>query len=143
LPLPEGYGLINGAWVRMTPFHTSGMVSSGALCSTASDLARWSHLLATGHAMLPASYATMTTAARLDNNTVVPSSYALGVAVQKILGHAAVSHGGAVNGFLSFLLYLPYQDIAIAVVSNGFPAPAAGNSELIAMAVAKAALPPS
>jgi D-alanyl-D-alanine carboxypeptidase len=140
LPLPEGYGLINGTWVRMTSFHTSGMVSSGALCSTASDLVRWSHLLATGQAMLPASYAAMTTPARLNNNAVVPGGYALGVAVQNLLGYPTVSHGGSVNGFLSFLLYLPDQDIAIAVVSNAFPFPAAGNSELIAIAIAKAAL---
>jgi D-alanyl-D-alanine carboxypeptidase len=141
LPLPEGYGFINGTWSRMKSFHTSGMVSSGAICSTASDLARWAHLLANGHALLPASYAAMTTPARLDNNTIVPSSYALGVAVQKILGHPTVSHGGAVNGFLSFLIYLPEQDMGIAVVSNAFPAPSAGNSELIANAIAKAALP--
>jgi D-alanyl-D-alanine carboxypeptidase len=142
LPLPEGYGILDGDWVRMKSFHTSGMVSSGALCSTASDLVRWAHLLATGHAMLPASYATMTTPARLDNGALVPTSYALGVAAQKILGHPGVSHGGAVNGFLSFLLYFPDQELAIAVVSNAFPPPAGGNSELIAISIAKAALPP-
>ena len=114
------------------------MVSSGALCSTASDLARWSHLLATGRVVLPDSYAIMTTAARLENNVVVP--YGLGVDVRKILGHAAVSHGGAVTGFLSFLLHLSDQDIAVAVVVNAFPAPASGNSELIAVTVGNAAL---
>jgi D-alanyl-D-alanine carboxypeptidase len=140
LPLTEGYGFINGTWVQMKSFHTSGMVSSGALCSTASDLARWSHLLATGYVMLPASYAAMTTPARLENNAVVPSGYALGVAVQKLLGYPTVSHGGAVNGFLSFLIYLPDQDMAIAVISNAFPSPTSGNSELIAIAIAKAVL---
>jgi D-alanyl-D-alanine carboxypeptidase len=142
LPLPpEGYGLINGTWIRMLSFHTSGMVSSGALCSTASDLARWAHLLASGYAMLPASYAAMTTPARLDNGTIVPLSYALGVTTQKVLGHPAVAHGGAVNGFLTFLLYFPDQELAIAVLSNGFPAPAAANSELIAITIAKAVVP--
>jgi hypothetical protein len=62
------------------------------------------------------------------------------VAVQKLLGHSTVSHGGSVNGLLSFLLDLPEQDMAIAVISNAFPAPAAGDSELIAIAIAKAAL---
>jgi D-alanyl-D-alanine carboxypeptidase len=140
LPLPEGYSLIQGQWMRLESFHTSGMISSGALCSTASDLTRWAHFLATGRAMLPASYATMTTAARLDNNTVVPNGYALGVSVEKMFGHPAVSHGGAVPGFLSFLLYLSNQEIAVAVLSNAFPPPAAGNSELIAIAIGKAAL---
>ena len=90
--------------------------------------------------MLPASYATMTTPARLENDTVAPGGYALGVASQTILGHPAVSHGGAISGFQSFLLYFSDQDLAVAVVTNAFPAPAGGNPQLIAIAVAKAAL---
>ena len=140
LPLPEGYGLSSGQWMRMPPLHTSVVWSAGGLCSTASDLARWSHLLATGHAMLPASYATMTTPARFNNNTVVPNGYALGVAAQKTLGHPTVGHGGDIYGFQSFLLYFSDQDIAIAVVTNAFPAPAGGNPQLITAAVANAAL---
>ena len=88
--------------------------------------------------MLPASYAAMTTATRLANNTVVP--YGLGLDVKKILGHPAAAHGGSVTGFLSFVLHLSDQDIAVAVLTNAFPAPAAGNSELMAVAIAKAAL---
>jgi CubicO group peptidase (beta-lactamase class C family) len=142
LPLPEGYGLVpNGAWVRMRPWHPSFVWSSGSLCSTVSDLARWSHLLATGHAMLPVSCATMTTPARLENNTIAPNGYAFGVVTQKILGRPAVSHAGAIDGFQSFLVYFSNQDVAIAVVTNAFPAPAAGDPQLIAMTVAKAALP--
>ena len=140
LPLTDGYGLVQGQWMRLWSYHTSGMVSSGALCSTASDLTRWAHLLATGHAMLPASYTTMTTPARLANDTVVANNYALGVSVQKIFGQPAVSHGGAVPGFLSFLVYLADQEIAVAVISNAFPFPTDGNSEVIAIALAKVAL---
>ena len=123
----------------MPPFHPTVILFSGSLCSTASDLARWSHLLATGQVMLPDSYATMTTPARLANNTVL--LYALGVDVKKTLGQPAVSHGGSVYGFESFLLYFPDQDIAVAVITNAFPGPASGNPYLIAVTVAKAALP--
>ena len=140
LPLPEGYGLINGTWVRLPSLHPSVPWSAGSLCSTASDLARWSHLLATGHAMLPASYATMTTPARFANNTVVPNHYALGVVVDDILEQRAVWHDGAIDGFESFLLYFPDQEMAIAVITNAFPAPVAGNPWFITMAVAKAAI---
>jgi len=139
LPVPDGYGAPAGTWMRMPPFHTSIVFSAGGLCSTASDLARWSHLLATGRVMLPDSYAAMITPVSLANNTVVP--YGLGLDVKKVLGHPAVSHGGIVNGFQSFLLYLPDQDIAIAIGTNGFPAPAGGDPQLIATAIAKAVLP--
>jgi D-alanyl-D-alanine carboxypeptidase len=145
LPVPEGYGLVNSSisgatWIRLPSLHNTVVWSSGSLCSTASDLARWSHLLATGHVMLPDSYATMTTPARLANNTVVPNRYAFGVLAQSLLGHPIVWHDGAIDGFQSHLVYLSDQDIAIGVVTNGFPAPAGGNPYLIAVAVAKAAL---
>jgi hypothetical protein len=90
--------------------------------------------------MLPESYATMTTVARLSNDKLVPNSYALGVSVKKIAGQPAVSHGGSVIGFLSFLIYLPDQEIGVAVISNAFPFPSGGNSEFIAIAIAHAAL---
>ncbi|HEX7153583.1 MAG TPA: serine hydrolase domain-containing protein [Thermoanaerobaculia bacterium] len=141
LPLPEGYGQSpQGTWKRMPSPHTSVLLSAGTLCSTATDLARWSHFLATGRVMLPASYATMTTPARLNNNAIVPSSYALGVAVQNMVGQPAVWHSGAIDGYQSFLLYLPEKDIAIAVITNAFPAPPGGNPQLIVTAVANAAV---
>lgn len=138
LPVPEGYGLPTGTWVRMPAFHTTLVFSAGGLCSTASDLARWAHLLATGPVLLPDSYAAMTTPSVLANNSVVP--YGLGQDVQKMLGHPAVSHGGIVNGFQSYLLYFPEPDIAVAVITNAWPAPNGGNPRLLALAVAKAAL---
>jgi D-alanyl-D-alanine carboxypeptidase len=140
LPLPEGYGLIQTTWIRLTPLHPSVVQYSGGLCSTASDLARWSHLLATGHVMLPDSYATMTTPARLANNTTLPNGYAFGVISQKFLGHPIVWHNGAIDGYRSHLIYLSNEDIAVAVVTNGFPAPTIGDPAYIANAVAKAAL---
>ena len=141
LPVPEGYGLLSGTtWLRLRALHKSVVWSSGSFCSTASDLARWSHLLATGYVMLPDSYATMTTPARLENNSVVPNGYALGVHRQSLMGHPIVWHNGMIDGFQSHLLYLSDQDIAIAVVTNGFPAPAGGDPYYVAVAVAKALL---
>jgi D-alanyl-D-alanine carboxypeptidase len=141
LPLPDGYGLLQGTWTRVPPINPSVSYAAGALCSTARDLARWSHLLATGRVMLPASYATMITPALLADNTVAQFGYALGVYAQTLQGHPVVWHNGIIDpGAQSFLLYLSDQDIAIAVITNAFPAPAGGNPELIAVAIAKAAL---
>ena len=82
----------------------------------------------------------MTTVARLKNNIAVPNHYALGVHVQTFLGHPTVWHNGAIDGFPSHLLCLSDQDIAIAVVTNAFPAPTAGDPHLNAVAIARAAL---
>ena len=139
LPLPSGYGFIGAGTVKAVPAaHTSGGISSGSLCSTAFDLARWSHLLASGRVILPASYATMITPARLSNGTVVPFSYAMGLSAEKALGHPAVAHSGGGLGFEAYLLYLSDQEIAVAVITNG--APTNARPTTITLAVAKAAL---
>jgi D-alanyl-D-alanine carboxypeptidase len=132
VPLPEGYGFVQGTWKRMQPLHISASFTAGSLCSTASDLARWSHLLATGGVILPASYTAMTTP-----SAVYP--YGLGLGLLILQGHPGVSHAGGIDGFLAFLYYFPDKDIAVAVLSNAYPAPA-DSSQGIGLAVAKAAL---
>lgn len=132
LPLPEGYGLVQGTWQRMPPLHMSAPFAAGSLCSTASDLARWAHLLATGHVILPASYTAMTTP-----SAVAP--YGLGLGLLTLQGHPGVSHAGGIDGFLGFLLYFPDKDIGVAVLTNAYPAPP-DSSQAIGLEVAKAAL---
>lgn len=142
-PLPHGYAVapLNPSMVTPSPLlHTSVLLSAGGLCSTASDLTRWAHLLATGRVLLPDSYATMTTPARLENNTVLQNGYALGILAQKRLGHSAVWHDGITWGFMSSLFYFPDHDLAVSVVTNAWPGPSAGDAELLGLAVANAAL---
>ena len=138
LPLPAGYGVQQGTSTRLTPTETSVAFAAGAICSTASDLALWSHLLATGRVVLPASYTAMTTAARLTNNSVAP--YGLGLSLQPQLGRPAVWHTGAIAGFHSSLVYFPDHELAVAVVINALPTPPGVSAHFIAIDVARAAL---
>ena len=133
LPRPDGYGLFGGKAVRLPAVHPSGLISSGSVCSTASDLTRWAHLLATGRVMLPASYAKMTTPV----SAFVP--YGFGLGLNKILGQPAVSHNGGIDGYLSWLYYFPQRDIAVAVITNAWPVPS-DQAQVVADAVASAAL---
>ena len=121
IPIPEGYGLTQTGWTRVPAVHMSVPFTAGALCSTASDLARWSHLLATGRVVLPESYAKMTTPAKLNNNTV--TTYGLGLFLQKQIGRTTVWHTGGINGFQSSLVYFPEEELAVAVIINALPAP--------------------
>ena len=136
LPLPRGYAVFttSSGPTPMAAWHRSWLWSSGSLCSTAFDLARWSHFLASGVVMQPASYATM--------KTPVPPAipYGFGLVVQNILGRPAVWHDGAIFGYVTYLAYFSGQDIAVAVNMNTFPSPAAVTPEGIALAVANAAL---
>jgi D-alanyl-D-alanine carboxypeptidase len=133
LPRPDGYGLFGGKAVRLPAVHPSGLISSGSLCSTASDLTRWAHALATGRVMLPASYARMTTPV----SPFVP--YGFGLGLEDILGQPAVSHNGGIDGYLSYLFYFPQRDIAVAVITNAWPVPT-DHAHVIATAVSSAAL---
>ena len=141
LPIPDGYSFVQGTWIRKAAPNMSVPFAAGSLCSTASDLSRWSYLLANGRVLLPASYATMTTPIRLADDTVV--GYGLGLYVPlSVLGHPAVYHDGLIAGFNAFLIYFPAQSISVAVISNALPLPAGADSSLlIALAVAEAALP--
>jgi CubicO group peptidase (beta-lactamase class C family) len=140
LPQPLGHAFLATGVKEVPAIHHSQMFSSGAVCSTAFDLARWSHLLASGRAILPASYETMTTPGRLNNGSVVPDNYGMGLYVMNMLGHRAVSHSGLTLGFASFFLYLADQEIAVAVIMNAAPPPSGRAPQIIAEAVAKAAL---
>jgi D-alanyl-D-alanine carboxypeptidase len=142
LPLPDGYGLFTTSkgplWARLHAWQPSTVLSAGSLCSTASDLTRWSHMLASGGVVLPDSYAAMTTPVPPEIHAAVP--YGLGVVAQNVLGHPAVWHDGAVEGFHSYLVYFADQDLAIAVLTNAYPDPPAGDPITIGNTIAKAAL---
>ena len=138
LPRPDGYSVSQGKPTRTPAADMSVPFAAGALCSTASDLTRWSHLLAAGGVMLPASYAMMITPAKLTGNTFAP--YGLGVFLGKQLGRPAVSHTGAIPGFLSSLIYFSDEEIAVAVIINANPSPAGIGAHGIALTVAGAAL---
>jgi D-alanyl-D-alanine carboxypeptidase len=133
VPRPDGYSLSGGTAVRLPAEHPSGYIGSGSLCSTASDLTRWAHLLATGGVVLPASYAKMTT----------PLSafvrYGFGLETSNVLGQPAVWHNGGIGGYISYLFYFPQRDIAVAVIQNAWPAPT-DHARAISDAVSSAAL---
>lgn len=139
VPLPDGYGVLQGKWTRIAAIEMSVPFSAGALCSTASDLTRWSYLLETGRVMLPDSYATMITP-QLPATSIFPP-YGLGVFLKNQVGRPAVWHTGGIPGFQSSVLYFPDDDLAVAVIINALPAPLGSiDAHLIALNVASIAL---
>ena len=138
LPVPDGYGVLQGTWKRIPAIDMSVPFSAGALCSTTSDLVLWAHLLATGRVMLPDSYATMVKPTALNNNML--TNYGLGLFVQNQLGRPTAWHTGGIPGFQSSLVYFPESEIAVAVIINALPAPAGVSAHKIALDVASAVL---
>ena len=97
--------------------HATVTHAAGLLCSTAGDLVRWQRALATGRVVSAASRAAMTTPATLAGGR--PSRYGLGVETGALDGRRYLAHGGATPGFLGETAYLPDDDVAVTVLTNG------------------------
>jgi D-alanyl-D-alanine carboxypeptidase len=116
--VPQGYVML-GQLLAVPPIRMELAYAAGGLCSTASDLARWARALARGQVVSAASYARMTTPARLNGGQSVP--YGLGLILVPRAGRAYHSHAGAIPGFQSQLAYYPADDVAVAVLINQMP----------------------
>jgi hypothetical protein len=80
------------------------------------DLVRWNDAFH-GHRFLnAASYTLMTSPVALDDGSTYP--YGFGLELDDSTGVPMISHGGAINGFLSWLAYLPEQRMTVAVLVN-------------------------
>lgn len=106
---PRGTSMYNYLYV-------SGVIGSSGIVSTPSDLAKWGHALNTGGAGRASIITAMNKRTVLANgNTAVASN---GQEFREFRGLKTWSHGGSSGGFRSFLLRIPDEKIAIAVIGN-------------------------
>lgn len=101
--------------------HPSTSYAAGALCSTAADLLRWQHALASGRVVSAESYGQMTTPTTLASGRQVP--YGLGLYVMEQEGRPHVHHGGATPGAVAQLGLFPEDGLGVVVLTNGIYAP--------------------
>jgi CubicO group peptidase (beta-lactamase class C family) len=107
--------------------------AAGSLCSTVGDLVRWTQLLNNGGIVSAASFHEMTTPVNLTSGRHMP--YGFGLMPDTLGGHRTIAHGGGINGFISHVMYVPDDSLAIAVLSNTAPAPSQQVAEAIARVV--------
>ena len=113
-----GYVLKNGAlknqqWVSQSVNNTA----DGSLYFTAEDLAKWDEALETRKLVSRASYEEMWTPVKLNNGT--SAAYGFGWRVAKTdSGHAVLEHGGAWQGFASYIVRYPDERLTLAVLCN-------------------------
>lgn len=107
--------------------------AAGSLCSTAVDMVTWLLALHGGKVLSPRSYAEMITPATLADGT--PTRYGMGLSIaDDPRGARLISHGGAIEGFVSQASWYPDHRLAVVVLMNstGGVSPAALASELAA-----------
>jgi len=104
-------GYINTPYLSMTQPY-----SAGSLLSTVDDLYTWTKGIRSGKAIKPETFAKAVVPYKLKNGTLTGYGYGLGIG--EIFGSPAISHGGGINGFLTMGIYMPVEDIFVAVFSN-------------------------
>jgi CubicO group peptidase (beta-lactamase class C family) len=84
--------------------------STGSMYSTTADLLRWERGLFGGKVLSASSLKQMTTATK--------GSYGCGVFVSNKGDMMVVEHGGSIDGFNSYMIYVPARKIAVIALSN-------------------------
>ncbi|WP_372783214.1 serine hydrolase domain-containing protein [Phenylobacterium sp.] len=127
---PSGFD--NASFTSMT--YPGG---AGALRSTCENLCGWHEALLGGKVLQPAMLKAMLTPITLNDGSLplqtnrkgerTPVRYGFGIGVNPVDGREAVSHGGSIQGFGSFLETLPAERTTMALIINsdgGAKAPA-------------------
>lgn len=96
--------------------HMSVPHGAGALVGTVGDLAGWARALHHGRVVSPALYTAMTTPASLAEGRTHP--YGFGLRMDEVRGRETLEHGGGIFGFSTDSIYIPSEDVFVAVFAN-------------------------
>ncbi|MDX1676551.1 serine hydrolase domain-containing protein [Arsukibacterium sp.] len=109
--LRPGQNVQHAAILSMTQPH-----AAGALVADLDALWQWNKLLHRGKILKQATYQQMITpvaeAAQDDRD------YGFGISRGQLRGMPELQHGGGINGFVSLLMYLPQQELTVAMLRN-------------------------
>jgi CubicO group peptidase (beta-lactamase class C family) len=122
--------------VQKRPLSHRWPYAAGSLCSTARDLLAWNSALHQSNRLLtPALYREFLATDTLNDGT--PVRYAKGLQQTPVAGRAALHHGGGINGWTAYNLYIPSDSLQVVVLFNtsGPTSPAT-----VALAIAEAVL---
>src|SRR5664280_577027 len=108
---PAGDGFENADYMSMLlPF------SAGGRMSTVEDLYKWNRALVSYKLVKKKTLEKAFTEYKLSNGK--GTSYGYGWFLRKLQGSPTIEHGGGINGYLTDEIYLPAEDVFVAVFSN-------------------------
>lgn len=111
-----GYQRKNGQYHNAEFLSMKLPYSAGALVSTVEDLFVWNEALINGRVLTEKSLTNAHTSYKLPNGKL--TGYGYGWEIGNVQGSAAIKHSGRINGFVSYAVCLPYEDIFVAILSN-------------------------
>jgi len=104
-------GYMNSPYLSMTQPY-----SAGSLLSTVDDLYTWTKGVRSGRIIKPETFEKAIVPCKLKDGS--STGYGYGLVIGEIFGSPVIWHNGGINGFLTTGIYLPEEDVFVAVFSN-------------------------
>jgi CubicO group peptidase (beta-lactamase class C family) len=127
----DGENTVNADYMSMQlPY------SAGSLMSTVEDLYRWNRALIANKFVKRETLEKAWTEYKLSNGK--GTRYGYGWFISQVQGSRSIEHGGGINGYLTNGIYLPKEDVFVAVFSNSTAkGPDAVSTKMAAIAIGK------
>jgi len=107
--------------------------AAGAICSTVRDLVKWQRALVAGKVVSAKSFEQMTTPYSLPGGRRM--NYGFGLTVSQMGSKKVVAHGGGIFGFTTAGMFIPEDQINVAVFTNS-----EGGPDALAANIARAVM---
>jgi len=108
---PGEGGTVNADYLSMTlPY------AAGSIMSTVDDLYKWNRALHSYKLVKKETLDMAHTSYKLTDGK--PVGYGYGWSLSELQGSRSIEHGGGINGYLSYAIYLPEEDVFVALLSN-------------------------
>ena len=132
----SGYGKSDGKLMNADFLSMKLPYAAGSLRSTVEDLMIWNKAIFNYEVVSKESLEKAWASFKL--NSGKPTAYGYGWSLGNIQGSRSIEHGGGINGFLSYAMYLPEEEVFVAVLSNCSCAyPGEQATEMAALAIGK------
>jgi CubicO group peptidase (beta-lactamase class C family) len=128
---PDGDKTVNADYISMLlPY------SAGAIMSTVGDLYKWNRALMSYKLVKKETLEKAFTEYKLSNGK--GTGYGYGWFLRELQGSPTIEHGGAINGYLCNEIYLPDEDVFVALFSNSTgKSPDEVSTKMAAIAIGK------
>lgn len=113
--MAKGYTMRDGKVAPAQAIHMSVPHAAGALIGSIGDLAKWNAALHAGKVVPEPYLAQMKAPTKLAGGD---SPYGFGLQAGEVRGQPAIGHGGGIFGFSTDSIYLPEDDVFVAVFTN-------------------------
>lgn len=112
----SGYRYINGEYENAEFLSMTLPYAAGSLLSTTGDLLIWYNALMSGKVIPLSDLSPAHRSYQLTNGKL--TGYGYGWEIGSVQGDTTIKHTGVVNGFVTYVSYLPAEKIFIAILSN-------------------------